>query len=298
MNNDEIRQAVRETYARVAAAPGGATYAGGTAAATQPTEGASCCAPGDTTESHTCSPESTATGSCCAPQTEASADASTCGGSAPNATSLALGYSDSELGAIPEGANLGLGCGNPTAHATLKEGETVLDLGSGGGIDCFLASNAVGATGSVIGIDMTPQMISRARANAESGGYGNVDFRLGEIENMPVADGTVDAIISNCVINLSPDKPRVFREAFRALKPGGRVMVSDVVLTGELPEDVKNSVAAYAACIGGASHIDDYLVTIRDAGFTGVEVITKTDTGSGKLEGKISSVAVLAIKPS
>src|SRR4030042_860686 len=163
-----------------------------------------------------------------------------------------IGYSDEELKVVPEGSNLGLGCGNPVALASLKEGEVVLDLGSGAGFDCFLAANKVGKTGKIIGVDMTPEMVDRARENARKGNYGNVEFRLGEIENLPVANNYVDVIISNCVINLSPDKDRVFQEAFRILKPGGRLMVSDIVLMNELPDSIKNSVAAYIGCVAGA----------------------------------------------
>ena len=210
-------------------------------------------------------------GSCCG------AAPSGCCGAAPSAGDLSagVGYSKDELGAIPEGANLGLGCGNPVALASLREGETVLDLGSGGGIDCFLAANRVGPRGRVIGVDMTPQMLHLARDNARANGYANVEFRLGEIENLPLADQTIDATISNCVINLSPDKERVFREIFRVLKPGGRLMVSDIVLTGELSERVKASVAAYTGCIGGALKREEYLAAIRKAGFDEVEIVAE-----------------------
>jgi arsenite methyltransferase len=211
-------------------------------------------------------------GSCCGPT-------SSCGcSSAPSAEELsaAAGYSVAELATVPEGANLGLGCGNPVALASLKPGETVLDLGSGGGIDCFLAAAKVGAAGRVIGVDMTPEMIHLARENAGKNGAENVEFRLGEIESLPVADGTIDAAISNCVINLSPDKERVFREVYRVLKPGGRMMVSDIVLDGELPERIKKSVAAYTGCIGGALKRADYLAAIAKAGFTQVEIVAET----------------------
>jgi len=183
------------------------------------------------------------------------------------------GYSEQELKSIPEGADLGLGCGNPVALASLKEGETVLDLGSGPGMDSFLSSVRVGKTGRVIGVDMTPEMLDRARANAKKGKYKNVEFRLGEIENLPVADNSVDVVISNCVINLSDDKRRVFQEAYRVLKPGGRLMVSDIVLEKELPEILKNSSEAYCSCIAGAALKNDYLKIIKAAGFKQVKVV-------------------------
>ena len=184
-----------------------------------------------------------------------------------------IGYSDEELKAVPEGASLGLGCGNPVAIASLKEGETVLDLGSGPGLDCFLAAEKVGENGKVIGVDMTHEMLEKARANAVKGNYSNVEFRLGEIEHLPVADNSVDVVISNCVINLSPDKESVFKETFRVLKPGGRIMVSDVVLSKELPDFLKNSDEAYIGCISGALLKDEYLETIENAGFNKVEII-------------------------
>jgi arsenite methyltransferase len=183
-----------------------------------------------------------------------------------------IGYSVAELTAVPEGANLGLGCGNPIALASLTEGETVLDLGSGAGFDCFLAAGRVGPTGKVIGVDMTPEMLERARENARKDNIENVEFRQGDIEHLPVEDGCIDVIISNCVINLAPDKGRVFREAFRVLKPGGRLMVSDIVLTKPLPDIVKNSVAAYIGCVAGAALREDYLETMRQAGFEKVTI--------------------------
>jgi arsenite methyltransferase len=186
-----------------------------------------------------------------------------------------VGYSPEELAAVPEDANLGLGCGNPTALAGLKPDETVLDLGSGAGIDCFLSARKVGPAGRVIGVDMTPEMIDRARENARKNGFANVEFRLGEIENLPVADNTVDVILSNCVINLSTDKPHVFREAFRVLRPGGRLMVSDLALKRPLPKEIRTSVEAYVACIAGAMVKDDYLGAIREAGFKDVEVVSE-----------------------
>jgi arsenite methyltransferase len=192
-----------------------------------------------------------------------------------------VGYKKEDLDSVPEGANLGLGCGNPTALASLKKGETVLDLGAGAGFDCFLAANKVGADGMVIGVDMTPEMVDKARSNARKGGYKNVDFRLGELEHLPVADNSVDVLISNCVINLTPDKAAVFKEAFRVLKPGGRFAVSDIVLLKELPDAVKQSVAAYVGCLSGAIMKDDYLETIRDAGFEGVKIVDETALASG-----------------
>jgi arsenite methyltransferase len=193
-----------------------------------------------------------------------------------------LGYGKADLASIPKDADLGLGCGNPTALAGLRSGETVVDLGSGGGIDCFIASRNVGPSGRVIGVDMTPEMIDRARRAADAGGeYGNVEFRLGEIENLPVADAIADAVISNCVVNLSPDKPRVFREAFRVLKPGGRLLVSDIVLRGPLPEAVRKSVEAWAGCVAGAMLLEDYLAAIRAAGFSDVTV--EGEKGAGDL---------------
>jgi len=208
-----------------------------------------------------------------------------------------VGYTAEELAAIPEDANLGLGCGNPTALARLKPGETVLDLGSGGGIDCFLAARKVGPSGRVIGVDMTPEMIDRARENARKNGAANVEFRLGEIENLPVADGSVDVIISNCVINLSTDKPRVFREAFRVLRPGGRLMVSDLTLKKPLPEKIRTSVEAYVACIAGAMVKDDYLGAIRTAGFKDVAVVQeKAFPAELVLEDSLASDVVKKLK--
>ncbi len=198
-----------------------------------------------------------------------------CGGSSifVRDISLAVGYKKEELDAVPEGANLGLGCGNPTALASLKKGETVLDLGAGAGFDCFLAANNVGVDGMVIGVDMTPEMVDKARSNARQGGYKNVDFRLGELEHLPVADHSVDVLISNCVINLTPDKAAVFNEAFRVLKPGGRFAVSDIVLLKALPDAVKQSVAAFVGCLSGAIMKAAYLETIRTAGFKDVRVV-------------------------
>jgi SAM-dependent methyltransferase len=215
--------------------------------------------------------------SCCSPTEEPKVASSCCG---PTESINELGYNIEELKNLPEGANLGLGCGNPTASAGLKEGETVLDLGSGAGIDCFLAANRVGESGKVIGVDMTYQMLDKARENAVKGKYENVEFRLGEIENLPVADNTVDVIISNCVINLSTDKKRVYQEAYRVLKPGGRVIVSDIVLLKELPDSVKQNKNAYAGCIAGAMLKDDYLGVIKDVGFILEEVSEQSSCGT------------------
>ena len=205
---------------------------------------------------------------------------SCCGASAADTVSKAIGYSDEELQAVPGGADLGLGCGNPTALASLREGETVLDLGSGAGLDCFLAADKVGRTGRVIGVDMTAEMVERARENARKGNYRNVEFRLGEIENLPVADKSVDVVISNCVINLSPDKRRVFDEAYRVLRPGGRVMVSDIALLKELPAEVRKSIPAYVGCVGGASIKEEYLATMEAAGFKDVDIVKEVSAGA------------------
>lgn len=202
-----------------------------------------------------------------------------CGTKTPEKIGKNIGYSDTELSAVPEGANLGLGCGNPTALASLKEGETVLDLGSGAGFDCFLAAQQVGPTGRVIGVDMTPEMIEKAKENAAKGAYNNVEFRFGEIEKLPVEDDSVDVVISNCVINLSPDKAAVFKETHRVLKPGGRLMISDIVLLKEIPDVIKNSIEAYIGCLSGAIAKDHYLNTIKGAGFNDIEIISETSFG-------------------
>jgi SAM-dependent methyltransferase len=203
-----------------------------------------------------------------------------------------IGYSEEDLQKVPEGANLGLGCGNPIALASLKEGETVLDLGSGAGFDCFLAASKVGKPGKVIGVDMTPEMIEKARENKQKGDYDNVEFRLGEIENLPIADNSIDIIISNCVINLSPEKGRVFEEAFRVLKPGGRIMVSDIVLLKAIPDAVMDSIEMYVSCIAGASLKTDYIETIKAAGFQHISVIEEEPFS---VEYMISNLAVQAI---
>jgi len=197
---------------------------------------------------------------------------SSCGSGAPDARSLRLGYSREELASAPGGADLGLGCGSPEGIALLEPGETVLDLGSGGGLDCFLAAEKVGPTGRVIGVDMTPEMVSRARENAARALSTNVEFRLGEIEHLPVANASVDVILSNCVINLSPDKQAVYREAYRALKPGGRLAITDVVATAELPEEVRQDLSAYTGCIAGALEIGRLERLLAEVGFADVRV--------------------------
>jgi len=226
-------------------------------------------------------------GSCCSPVK------SCCGGgSTTRSISKAIGYTEAEMDSVPDGANLGLGCGNPIALASLAGGETVLDLGSGAGFDCFLAANKVGKKGKVIGVDMTPEMLEKARENAEKGGYRNVEFRLGEIENLPAADNSVDVIISNCVINLSPNKRAVFGEALRVLKPGGRLMVSDIVLLKELPDFIRNSVAAYVGCISGALMKKEYLDTITEAGFKQVQVL---DEAIFPIDGMVNDPSAQAV---
>ncbi len=219
--------------------------------------------------------------------------------------STRLGYTQSELESIPSGADMGLGCGNPKAIAALQQGEVVVDLGSGGGFDCFLAAAEVGGSGRVIGVDMTPDMISKARRNADKGGYANVEFRLGEIEFLPIADASADVIISNCVINLSPDKSQVFRDAFRILKPGGRLAISDVVATVELPQEMRNDADLVAGCMGNASLIDDLEDMMRDAGFSDIQIQPKDESrdfirdwapGSG-VEEYVVSATIEAVKP-
>ena len=235
---DEVRQAVRESYAKVAEASN---------------EGACC------------GPES----SCCGVSDDDQIN---------TIISQRLGYSSDELVSVPEGADMGLGCGNPQAIASIQSDETVLDLGSGGGFDCFLAANQLDGSGQVIGVDMTPTMISKARANAEKGGYANVEFRLGEIEYLPVPDAVVDVIISNCVINLSPDKSRVFQEAYRVLKPGGRLAISDVVATVELPDEMRADLQLYSGCMAGASHIEELASILSAAGFQQVRIAPKDES--------------------
>ncbi len=234
------------------------------------------------------------TGGSCAPG---------CCGGVPAGYAQTLGYSTDEQGAAPAGADLGLGCGNPTAIASLRAGETVLDLGAGGGFDCFLAARQVGPTGKVIGVDMTPDMVALARSNARKVEATNVEFRLGEIEHLPVADGTVDVILSNCVINLSPEKTAVFREAFRALKPGGRLAISDVVATGPIPAELQTQAAALAGCIAGAAPIDDVRAMLAAAGFEAiaVEITPQSAAVVGSwlpgIEAFVASATIAAKKP-
>jgi SAM-dependent methyltransferase len=243
-------------------------------------KGSSCCAP-----------------SCCSAETKAE--------TAANDAARTLGYSAEEVTAVPEGSNLGLGCGNPQAIASLTAGETVLDLGSGAGFDAFLAARQVGPQGFVIGVDMTPDMVAKARSNAEKGEFQNVEFRLGEIEHLPVADNSVDVILSNCVINLSPEKERVFKEAFRVLKPGGRLAISDIVATAELPEEVRHDLALYTGCVSGASLISDLERILADSGFTQIQINPQDESRSfirdwvpgGRIEDYVVSAAIQARKP-
>jgi arsenite methyltransferase len=262
---DEIRQNVRDSYAKVAEASN---------------QGSSC-----------------------------GAESSCCGVSSDDAintlVSTRLGYSEDDLVNVPEGADMGLGCGNPRAIASIKIGETVLDLGSGGGFDCFLAAIETGEQGKVIGVDMTPTMVSKARANADKGKYKHVDFRLGEIENLPVANEEIDVIISNCVINLSPNKSRVFAEAFRALKKGGRLAISDVVASTELPDEIREDLLLYSGCMAGASMISELEQILSEVGFTDVRIAPKDESrdfikdwapGRG-VEEYVLSATIEAVKP-
>lgn len=220
--------------------------------------------------------------------------------------STRLGYSHDDLTKVPSGADMGLGCGNPRAIASLRPGEVVVDLGSGGGFDCFLAAHEVGASGRVIGIDMTPDMVSKARNNASKGSFGNVEFRLGEIEHLPIADSSVDVIISNCVINLSPNKEQVFKDAFRVLKKGGRLAISDVVATVELPEAMRNDPALIAGCMGNASLISELEAMIKAAGFSNVRIEPKDESKAfirdwapdHNVTDYVVSASIEAVKPS
>jgi SAM-dependent methyltransferase len=231
-----------------------------------------------------------------------------CGqGSNPTAEDIAvgLGYSGEDVTGVPEGANMGLGCGNPQAIASLRPGETVVDLGSGGGFDCFLAARAVGKSGHVIGVDMTPEMISKARENSETVGLTNVEFRLGEIENLPVADQSVDVIISNCVINLSPEKANVFSDAFRVLKRGGRLAVADIVATAPIPEDLRNDLELHAGCVSGAAQVEELRAMLEEAGFVDVRIgpidesteIIRNVAPGGNVEDFVISARIEATKP-
>lgn len=263
-SEDAVRATVRAGYARIAEAGGwsaGGSGAGGHGALApnvqSGTPAAACCGGG-----------SGAAGGCCGPATFS-----------PEELARAIGYSEGELLNTPDSANLGLSCGNPTAIASLKPGETVLDLGSGGGFDCFIAGRKVGATGRVIGVDMTPEMLSRARRNVETyarqTGLSNVEFRLGEIEHLPVADASVDVVISNCVLNLSPDKPAVWREIARVLRPGGRVAVSDLALLRPLPEAVRQDVEALVGCVAGAVLVDETRAQVLAAGLADLVLTPK-----------------------
>ncbi|HHJ36323.1 MAG TPA: arsenite methyltransferase [Gammaproteobacteria bacterium] len=262
---DEIRQNVRDSYAQVAQASNEGNSCG---------TGSSCCGVSDDDAINTL-------------------------------VSTRLGYSEDDLDNVPEGADMGLGCGNPRAIASIKAGETILDLGSGGGFDCFLAAAETGESGQVIGIDMTPTMISKARGNAEKGKYNHVEFRLGEIEHMPVANDTVDVIISNCVINLSPDKRQVFSEAFRVLKPGGRLAISDVVASTELPDEIRDDLALYSGCMAGASQISELHAILEASGFENINIAPKDESkdfikdwapGRG-VEDYVLSATIEAVKP-
>ncbi|MBU7015267.1 MAG: arsenite methyltransferase [Theionarchaea archaeon] len=257
MKENEIKKVVREGYARVAQKQARSSCCQGNAQAVEVRSG--CCGSSAGKEKKTKKFEM---GAACTSNLEEIAKM--------------LGYSGEDLKDVPDDSNLGLGCGNPVALASLREGETVLDLGSGAGFDCFLAAKKVGTTGKVIGVDMTPEMIDKARENAEGFDSGNVEFRLGEIEHLPAGDNSVDVIISNCVINLSADKKKVFEEAFRVLRPGGRLMISDMVLLKEIPEAIRNSVDAYVSCMGGAVLKDSYVGLVKNAGFVNVTIEKET----------------------
>jgi len=254
-------------------------------------------------DSYTQVAEASDNGDCCGTQT------SCCGVSNDDAintlVSTRLGYSQDDLDTVPDGADMGLGCGNPRAIAGIQQGEAVLDLGSGGGFDCFLAAAETGEQGHVIGVDMTPTMISKARANAVKGQYTQVEFRLGEIEHLPVANDTIDVIISNCVINLSPDKKQVFAETFRVLKPGGRLAISDVVASMELPDEIKNDLALYSGCMAGASQSSELQSILETLGFEQINIAPKDESknfikdwapGRG-VEDYVLSATIEAVKP-
>ncbi len=297
-SKQEIRNAVRQRYATIAKGKSGATDKKGSAACCEPigtpsgaSEGLSCCGPSNMSD------EVGASEPCGCVPSDVSAEQ----------MSAIMGYSSEDIKNVPEGANMGLGCGNPVALASLKPGETVVDLGSGGGFDCFLAAKAVDGSGKVIGVDMTPDMVNKARNNAEKMEADNVDFRLGEIEHLPVADNTADLIMSNCVINLSPDKQKVYHEALRVLKPGGRLSISDVLATAELPDTIRNDLALVGACVGGAATIEATRELLEKAGFEDVrielndhsrELIHKWDPGkSEKATDYVVSAHIQAVKP-
>lgn len=277
LSNDQIRNIVRENYAKVARNPGSSCGCGSSCCGEElPVVEAPCCGtPSGAVEER------------------------------PVQDSRRMGYSDEDLSNVPSGADMGLGCGNPQAIAALQTGETVLDLGSGGGFDCFLAANQVGPTGQVIGVDMTPEMLSKARENARKAGYTNVEFRLGEIEHLPVADASVDVILSNCVINLSPNKISVYGEAFRVLKPGGRLAISDMVSTAEIPDDLKKDLDNYCGCITGAMGVNDLEQILAEVGFFNIRIQPKDESkefvsewSPGKnIEEFVISATIEAVKP-
>lgn len=264
MDEEKIRQAVRDRYGAIARAQ--------SQGCCDPQAGSSCCG----------SPQASGLGN----------------------ASLALGYALDDIQAVPQGANLGLGCGNPQAIAGLTSGEVVLDLGSGGGFDCFLAAKKVGPSGQVIGVDMTYDMLNLARTNAVRGGYGNVEFRLGEIEHLPVADQTVDVVLSNCVINLSPNKPQVYREAYRVLKKGGRLAVSDMVASQPIPDPMKADLGRLSQCIAGAVPVDEVRKYLTEAGFSQIKIQPKEESRSfvkdwvpgSHMEDLILSATIEAVK--
>ncbi|MBU0516207.1 MAG: arsenite methyltransferase [Proteobacteria bacterium] len=285
IQDHEIRQAVRDRYGQIA-------RQGAAEGDTSPAP--NCCSGADVSL-----PPRQEAGDCRA--------GGCCGGEQTKQEQLGavIGYSQSDLEGVVQGANLGLGCGNPVALASLQEGETVLDLGSGGGFDCFLTAKEVGPSGQVIGVDMTPEMIALARANAQKMGATNVEFRLGEIEHLPAADHSVDLIMSNCVINLSPDKQAVFDEAYRVLRPGGRLAVADVVATAALPDDVRQDLALVSACIGGAATIDDIEAMLQRAGFQDIKISPRDQSRAllqewapgGRAQDYVVSADIEAMKP-
>lgn len=296
MEKEKIRQTVRETYGKIAR---------NNNTELEKKQKMSCCGP----ETVTISEQMNACCSRAETQPADCAEASCCGPADVNVEKMMayMGYAEEDLENAPEGANMALGCGNPVALASLKPGETVVDLGSGGGFDCFLSAKAVGDTGHVIGVDMTPDMITKARGNAEKVGSANVEFRLGEIENLPIADNTADIVMSNCVINLSPDKSAVYKEAFRVLKPGGRLAISDVVATAKLPKKAQEDLALVAACVGGAATIEETRQILKETGFQDIaiqpnkksrELIREWDPGKSENVGDyVVSAYIKGMKP-